>query len=91
MLRQATGVGGPRRRLHCCEVGREDFKWALRGAEGILPEDVEVWASLQPVFHSLQLLHAHVRSAAWLKGLSILGGIVAQGSLKNNNRRTTIE
>ncbi len=36
--------------------------------EGSLPENIEVWASLQPVFHCLRLLHALQvrRNSGWL-------------------------
>ncbi len=38
-----------------------------RTTKYVLPEDIKVWASLQPVFHRLRLLHVQWvrRSATW--------------------------
>ncbi len=42
--------GGPSKRQHRLEVGREDSSWGRRATKGVLLEDIEVWASLQPLF-----------------------------------------
>ncbi len=34
-------------------MGRENSDWGRRTTKGVLPEDIEVWASLQPVFKCL--------------------------------------
>ncbi len=49
--------GGPSKRQHLQEVGREDSEWGRRTTEGVLSEDIDVRASLQPMFHCLRLLH----------------------------------
>ncbi len=49
---------GPSERQHLLEVGREDSERERRATKGVLPEDIEVWASLQPVFDCLRLLLA---------------------------------
>ncbi len=42
--------GGPNERQHLLGVGLEDFEWGQRTAKGVLLEDIEIWASLQPMF-----------------------------------------
>ncbi len=49
---------GPSERQHLLGVGREDSEWVRRTTKGMLPEDIEVGASLQPVFECLRLLLA---------------------------------
>ncbi len=41
---------GPGERQYHLGIGREDSEWGRRTTKGVLPEDIEVWASLQPVF-----------------------------------------
>ncbi len=41
--------GGPSDRQHLLGVGREDSEWGRRTTKVVLPEDIEIWASLQPV------------------------------------------
>ncbi len=48
---------GPSERQHLLGVGREDSEWGRRTTKGVLPEDIEVGASLQPV--SLHSGHLH--------------------------------
>ncbi len=50
--------GGPSERQHLLGVGCEDYEWGRRITKGVLPEDTEVWASLQPVFECLRQLLA---------------------------------
>ncbi len=52
LLRRAPRAldGGPCERQHLLGVGREDFEWGQRTAKGVLLEDIEIWASLQPMF-----------------------------------------
>ncbi len=49
-----TGAKGsrtwPYRAPAFLRVGQEDSEWAQRTTKGVLPEHIEVWASLQPVF-----------------------------------------
>ncbi len=40
--------GGPSDRQHLLGVGREDSEWGRRATKGVLPEAIEVGASLQP-------------------------------------------
>ncbi len=47
--------GGASERQHLLGVGREDSEWGRRTTQGVLPEDIEVWASLQPVLECLRL------------------------------------
>ncbi len=42
--------GGPSERQNLLVVGFEDSEWGRRTIKCVLPEDIEVWASLQPVF-----------------------------------------
>ncbi len=49
---------GPSERQHLLGVGREESEWGRRTAKGVLPEDIGVAASLQPVFECLRLLLA---------------------------------
>ncbi len=49
---------GPSERQHLLGVGREDSEWGRRITKGVLPEDIETGASLQPVFECLRLLLA---------------------------------
>ncbi len=60
LLRRAPRAldGGPSERQRLLRVGREDSEWGRRTNKGVLPEDIEVWASLQPVFECLLLLLA---------------------------------
>ncbi len=60
LLRQAPRAleSGHSERQHLLGVGREDSEWGRRTAKGVLPEDIEVGASLQPVFECLRLLLA---------------------------------
>ncbi len=50
--------GGPSERQHLLGVGREDSEWERRTTKGVLPEDIEVLAPLQPVFECLWLVLA---------------------------------
>ncbi len=50
--------GGPSERQHLLGVGREDAEWGRRTTKGVLPEAIEVGASLQPVLECLRLLLA---------------------------------
>ncbi len=43
---------------HLHGVGREDSEWERRTTKGVLPEDIEVGASPQPVFAYLRLILA---------------------------------
>ncbi len=60
LLRRALRAlkSGPSERQHLLGVGREDSEWGRRTNNGVLPEDIEVGASLQPVFECLRLLLA---------------------------------
>ncbi len=60
LLRRAPRAleSGPSERQHFLGVGREDSEWGQRTTKGVLPEAIEVGASLQPVFECLQLLLA---------------------------------
>ncbi len=49
---------------HLLGVGREDYEWGERTTKGVLPEDIEVGASLQSVFECLRLLLA--QRASWV-------------------------
>ncbi len=42
--------GGPSERQRLLGVGREDSEWGGRPTKGVLPEDIETYASLQPMF-----------------------------------------
>ncbi len=53
-----TLEGGPSERQHLLGVGREDSEWGRRATTGVLPEDIEIGAFLQPVFECLRLLLA---------------------------------
>ncbi len=52
LLRRAPRAleGGHSERQHLLGVGREDFEWGRRTTKGVLREDIEIWASLQPMF-----------------------------------------
>ncbi len=52
MLRQAPRAleGGPSERQYLLGVGCEDSEWGRRTTKGVLGEDIEIWASLQPMF-----------------------------------------
>ncbi len=68
LLRRAPRAleGGPSERQHLLGVGREDSEWGQRATNGVLPEDMEVLASLQPVFECLWLLLAQrARRVSW--------------------------
>ncbi len=56
LLRRAPRAleGGPSERQHLLGVGCEDSEWGRRTTKDVLPEDIEVWASLQPVFECLR-------------------------------------
>ncbi len=41
--------GGPSERHRLLGVGREEADWGRRTTKGVLPEAIEVGASLQPV------------------------------------------
>ncbi len=58
LLRRAPRAleGGPNWRQHLLGVGSGDSEWGRRTTKGVLPEDIEVWASMQPVFECLWLL-----------------------------------
>ncbi len=58
LLRRAPRAleGGSRERQHLLGVGGEDSEWGRRTTKGVLPGDIDVWASLQPVFECLRLL-----------------------------------
>ncbi len=60
LLRQAPRAleGSPSERQHLLGVGREDFEWRRRTTKGVLLEDIDIWASLQPMFLCLRLLLA---------------------------------
>ncbi len=61
LLRRAPRAleGGPSELQHLPGVDRDDSEWVGgRTTEGTLSEDMEVRASLQPVFHCLRLLLA---------------------------------
>ncbi len=49
---------GPSERQHLLGVGGEDSERGRRTTKGVLPEDIEVGASLQPVLECLRLLLA---------------------------------
>ncbi len=51
LLRRAPRAleSGPSQRQHLLGVGREDSEWGRRTTKGVLPETIEVGASLQPV------------------------------------------
>ncbi len=57
LLRRAPRAleSGPSERQHFLGVGREDSERGRRTTKGVLPEDIEVLASLQPVFECLRL------------------------------------
>ncbi len=40
--------GGPSEHQHLLGIGREDSEWGRRTTKGVLPEDIEIWAFLQP-------------------------------------------
>ncbi len=52
LLRQAPRAleGSPSERQHLLGVGREDFEWGRRTAKGVLLKDIDIWASLPPMF-----------------------------------------
>ncbi len=60
LLRRAPRAleSGPFEGQHLLGVGREDSEWGRRTTKGVLPEAIEVGASLQPVFERLRLLLA---------------------------------
>ncbi len=57
LLRRAPRAleGGPCERQHLLGAGREDSEWERRTTKGVLPEGIEVWASLQPMFLCVRL------------------------------------
>ncbi len=60
LLRWAPSIleGGPSELTHLLGVGREDSEWGRRTTKSALPEDIEIWESLQSVFHCLRPLLA---------------------------------
>ncbi len=60
LLRRAPRAleSGPSERQHLLGVGREDSECGRRTTKGVLPEAIEVGASLQPVLECLRLLLA---------------------------------
>ncbi len=60
LLRRAPRAleSGPSERQHLLWVGREDSEWGRRTTKGLLPEAIEVGASLQPVFECLRWAYA---------------------------------
>ncbi len=60
LLRRAPRAleSGPSERQYLLGVGREDSEWGRRTTKGVLPEAIEVGASLQPVLECLRLLLA---------------------------------
>ncbi len=52
LLRRAPRAleGGKSEHQHVLRVGHEDSELGQMTTKGVLPEDIEVWASLQPVF-----------------------------------------
>ncbi len=60
LLRRAPRAleSGPSELKHLLGVGREDSEWGRRTTKGVLPEAIEVGASLQLVFECLRLLFA---------------------------------
>ncbi len=60
LLRRAPRAleGGPSERQHLFGGGREASEGGQRTTKGVLPETIEVGASLQPVFECLRLLFA---------------------------------
>ncbi len=51
LRREARALeGGPSERKHLLGVGREDSELGRSTTKGVLPEDIEIWASLQPMF-----------------------------------------
>ncbi len=69
--------GGPSGRQHVLGVGREDYGWGRRTTVGDLPEDVEIRASLQTVFHHLQIVPVYLD----LIGLNQKGNAIAWPTL----------
>ncbi len=49
---------GPSERQHLLEADGEDSGWGRRTTKGVLPEAIDVGASLQPVLECLRLLLA---------------------------------
>ncbi len=47
---EAGAEGGLSEPQHHFGVGREDSEWGRGTTKGVLPEVIEVWASLLPVF-----------------------------------------
>ncbi len=73
---------GPSERQHLLGVGREDSEWVRRTTKGVLPEDIEVGASLHTnrisaVFECLRYGHglfaqgAHAQYNLWIKKCSM--------------------
>ncbi len=60
--------GGISERQHLLGVDREDSEWGHRTTKGALPVDIEIRASLQPVFQSLPLLLAQ-----WVRRVGKVG------------------
>ncbi len=60
LLRRAPRAleSGPSERQHLLGVGREYSEWGRRTTKGVMPEDIEIGASLQPEFECLRLLLA---------------------------------
>ncbi len=45
-----TSKGGPSERQHLLVLGREDSECGRRTTKNVLPEDIEIRSSLQPIF-----------------------------------------
>ncbi len=60
LLRRAPRAleGGPSEHQHLPTVCREDSEWGRKTTKGVLPADIEIRVSLQPVFECLRLLLA---------------------------------
>ncbi len=58
LLRRAPRAleSGPSERQHLLGVSREDSEWGRSTTKCVLPEDIEVGSSLQPVFECLRPL-----------------------------------
>ncbi len=69
MLRPRALEGGPNEQYHLLGAGLEDSEWGQRTAKGVLPEDIEVGASLQPVVECLRLVGPAAGSSRWAYAL----------------------
>ncbi len=75
LLRRAPRIleGGSSELQHLLGVGREDSEWGRRTAKGLLPENIEIGASLQPVFECLSLFLAQRvrRVGCWIQEVGV--------------------